>query len=145
MDVLSDKKVTRLVATDGTTRVDEMDDGNWVAAHDGTVSWRNNNPGNLKFGYADSADHTVKTSRTKEAALESAQSSYKGVVDLDQCGRRPPPSVAVRFESGINVTVSRKQRELTLRVPSSVALRCIPVASFRSRFGREAGWGTSVR
>jgi hypothetical protein len=98
MDVLSDKKVTRLVATEGTTRAYEMDDGNWVTAQGGTVSWRNNNPGNLKFGYADSADHTVNTTRTKEAALESAQSSYKGVVDLDQWGN----AVFENYDAGRN-------------------------------------------
>jgi hypothetical protein len=98
MDVLSDKNVTRLVATEGTTRVYEMDDGNWVTAQGGTVSWRNNNPGNLKFGYADSADHTVNTTRSKEAALASAQSSYSGVVDLDQWGN----AVFENYDAGRN-------------------------------------------
>lgn len=98
MDVLSDKKVTRLVATEGTTRVYEMDDGNWVTAQGGTVSWRNNNPGNLKFGYADSADHTVNTTRTKDQALATAQSSYTGVVDLDQWGN----AVFENYDAGRN-------------------------------------------
>jgi len=86
MDVVSDKKVTRLVASQGKTRVYEMADGNWVTAQEGTVSWRNNNPGNLKFGFADSADKTVKTTRSKEKALEDAQHRYSGVVDLDHWG-----------------------------------------------------------
>ena len=47
MDVMSDKKVTRLVATQGKTRVYEMEDNTWMTAREGTVSWRNNNPGNL--------------------------------------------------------------------------------------------------
>jgi len=50
------------------------------------VAWRNNNPGNLKFEYAGSADKTVKSKRTKEQALLSAQKAYDGVVDLDQWG-----------------------------------------------------------
>lgn len=98
MDVLSDKKVTRLVATQGTTRVYEMDDGHWVTAQGGTVAWRNNNPGNMKFGYADSADKTVSTTRTKDKALEAAQSSYAGVVDLDQWGN----AVFETYDAGRN-------------------------------------------
>ena len=86
MDTLSDKKITRLVATQGTTRVYELEDGNWLAAHGGTVAWRNNNPGNLKFEFKGSADSSVHSHRSKEKALESAQSHYDGVVDLDGRG-----------------------------------------------------------
>jgi putative chitinase len=83
---MSDEKVTRLVKTEGTTRVLEMNDGSVVERTGGSVAWRNNNPGNMKFGYADSADTTVKTSRTKDQALHDAQKLYKGVVALDQWG-----------------------------------------------------------
>ncbi|MGF6494966.1 peptidoglycan hydrolase-like protein with peptidoglycan-binding domain [Luteibacter sp. 621] len=86
MDVVSDKKIARVVASQGKTRVYEMDDGAWVTAKEGTVSWRNNNPGNLKFEFAGSADHTVKSRRSREVALHSAQTQYDGVVDLDQWG-----------------------------------------------------------
>ena len=86
MDVVSEKKVTRLVASQGTTRVFEMEDKTWVTAQDGTVSWRNNNPGNLKFEFEGSADKTVHNPRSKEKALEQAQSRYSGIVDLDHWG-----------------------------------------------------------
>ncbi|HEY9130709.1 MAG TPA: XVIPCD domain-containing protein [Dyella sp.] len=63
-----------------------MDDGAWLTAKDGTVAWRNNNPGNLKFEYAGSSDTTARTQRTKARALARAQADYQGVVDLDQWG-----------------------------------------------------------
>lgn len=96
MDVVSDKKITALVATQGTNRMYELDDGSWLKASGGTVAWRNNNPGNLKFGYHDSADTTVHTKRTKEEALASAQTNYKGVVALDQWGN----AVFESYEAG---------------------------------------------
>ena len=96
MDTLSDKKITRLVATQGKTRVYELEDGNWLTAHGGTVAWRNNNPGNLKFEFKDSADSSVHSHRSKEKALESAQSHYDGVVDLDQWGN----AVFESYEAG---------------------------------------------
>lgn len=96
MDVLSDKKVTRLVATQGMTRVYEMEDNTWVTAKDGTVSWRNNNPGNLKFEFNGSADTTVHSQRDKDEALDSAQKHYKGVVDLDHWGN----AVFESYEAG---------------------------------------------
>lgn len=52
----------------------------------GTVSWRNNNPGNLKFEHAGSADKTVRSKRTRAQALAAARARYAGVVDLDQWG-----------------------------------------------------------
>ena len=70
----------------GTAREYLMEDGSIEVRTDGTVAWRNNNPGNLKFEYANSADKTVKSKRTYEQALKSAQSKYDGVVDLDQWG-----------------------------------------------------------
>lgn len=96
MDILSDKKVTRLVATQGMTRVYEMEDNTWVTAKDGTVSWRNNNPGNLKFEFNGSADTTVHSERDKDEALDSAQKHYKGVVDLDHWGN----AVFESYEAG---------------------------------------------
>lgn len=96
MDVVSDKKITGLVATQSTNRMYALEDGSWLKASGGTVAWRNNNPGNLKFGYHDSADTTVHTKRTKEEALASAQANYKGVVALDQWGN----AVFESYEAG---------------------------------------------
>lgn len=80
------QKVTGLIRTQGTTRVYQMEDGSVETREGGTVSWRNNNPGNLKFVYANSADTTVRTTRTKDEALAAAQNRYEGVVALDQWG-----------------------------------------------------------
>ena len=96
MDVLTDKKLTRLVATKDMTRVYELEDGQWLTAKDETVAWRNNNPGNLKFEFNRSADKTVKSTRSKERALASAQNNYDGVVDLDQWGN----AVFETYEAG---------------------------------------------
>lgn len=96
MDVVSDKNITRLVASQGMTRVFEMEDNTWVAAQDGTVSWRNNNPGNLKFEFEGSADKTVHSTRSKEKALEQVQSRYSGVVNLDHWGN----AVFESYEAG---------------------------------------------
>ncbi|WP_213948318.1 hypothetical protein [Luteibacter sp. dw_328] len=60
-----------------------------MTAQDGTVSWRNNNPGNLKFEFEGSADKTVHSTRSKEKALEQAQSRYGGVVDVMQAVQTP--------------------------------------------------------
>lgn len=79
-------KITGLIRTEGKTRVYQMDDGSVETREGGTVSWRNNNPGNLKFEYAGSADKTVASKRTPEAALAAAQNRYSGVVALDQWG-----------------------------------------------------------
>lgn len=78
--------IRRLLGVDGTQRMYENTDGSTETRSGGSVSWRNNNPGNLKLEYAGSADPTVKTKRTKEQALKAAQSRYEGVVDLDQWG-----------------------------------------------------------
>lgn len=88
MDVITGKKsILELLSTDGSkTRVYKNADGSIEKRVGGTASWRNNNPGNLKFEYAGSADKTVKSGRTKEAALAAAQKRYEGVVDLDQFG-----------------------------------------------------------
>ncbi|WP_213948476.1 XVIPCD domain-containing protein [Luteibacter sp. dw_328] len=85
MDVVSDKKVDRLVAAYGMTRIYELDDKSWVTAQDGTAAWRHNNPGNLKLEFAGSEQNS-SVHRTKERALESAKHSYDGVIDLDQHG-----------------------------------------------------------
>lgn len=93
---MSDPKVTRLVSSVGTTRTLEMDDGSIIERSGGSVSWRNNNPGNLKFEFAGSADKTVTNTRTREQALESAQGRYAGVVGLDQWGN----AVFESYEAG---------------------------------------------
>jgi hypothetical protein len=78
--------ISSLVESSGVRRVFRKSDGSIEQREGGTVSWRNNNPGNLKFEYAGSADKTVKTKRTKAAALAAARARYNGVVDLDQWG-----------------------------------------------------------
>ncbi|APP76315.1 peptidoglycan-binding protein [Xanthomonas vesicatoria ATCC 35937] len=93
---MSDPKITRVVSSVGTTRTLEMDDGSIVARSGGTVSWRNNNPGNLKFEFAGSADTTVHNPRTREQALDAAQNRYQGVVGLDQWGN----AVFESYEAG---------------------------------------------
>lgn len=78
--------VQKLLKTEGTTRVYQMADGTVQTRTGGTVAWRNNNPGNLKFGYAGSHDKTDHSKRSKARALSDAQKRYQGVVDLDQWG-----------------------------------------------------------
>lgn len=78
--------IRKLLGVDGTKRMYENTDGSTETRSGGSVSWRNNNPGNLKFEHAGSADATVKNTRTKAQALKSAQANYDGVVDLDQWG-----------------------------------------------------------
>lgn len=82
----SSDKIIRLVATEGKKRIYQMADGSTETRTGGTVAWRNNNPGNLKFEFKGSADKTVKSKRTKEKALRDAQKRYDGVVALDQWG-----------------------------------------------------------
>lgn len=67
-------------------RVYKLESGDVEERIGGSVSWRNNNPGNLKLVYAGSADKTVKTKRTKAQALASARARYPGVIDLDAYG-----------------------------------------------------------
>jgi hypothetical protein len=78
--------VQKLLKAEGTTRVYQMADGTVQTRAGGTVAWRNNNPGNLKFGYAGSHDKTDHSKRSKARALADAQKRYQGVVDLDQWG-----------------------------------------------------------
>lgn len=78
--------IKRLLGVDGKRRTYENVDGSIEQRDGGSVSWRNNNPGNLKFEFAGSADKTVRSRRTKAQALASAQQRYAGVVDLDQFG-----------------------------------------------------------
>lgn len=78
--------ISKVLAAVGMRRVYQRADGSVEQRDGGSVSWRNNNQGNLKFEYAGSADKTVKTSRTREQALAAAKARYAGVVDLDQWG-----------------------------------------------------------
>ena len=78
--------IKKLLGVEGKKRVYENSDGSVVERNGGSVSWRNNNPGNLKFEFAGSADKTVRSRRTRAQALEAAQKRYEGVVDLDQFG-----------------------------------------------------------
>ena len=85
-DVQPNKDIAKLLYTKDTNRVYELSNGEFEERSGGNASWRHNNSGNLKVEYANSADSTVHTNRTKEHALESAKSHYDGVVDLDQRG-----------------------------------------------------------
>ncbi len=79
------EKIVKLIDTHGITRVYQMEDGATETREGGTVSWRNNNPGNLKFAYqgGDPADNST---RSQANALAAAQGRYSGVVALDQWG-----------------------------------------------------------
>jgi len=83
---MSSTKIVQLLRSPGTHRVLLLDDGSVVERSGGTASWRNNNPGNLKFEFASSADPTAHAKRTREQALAFAQARYTGIVDLDQWG-----------------------------------------------------------
>lgn len=82
----SAEKIIKLLRVDGTKRVYLMGDGSTETRTGGTVAWRNNNPGNLKFEFKGSADKTVKSKRSKEKALSDARKRYAGVIALDQWG-----------------------------------------------------------
>lgn len=89
-------RIVRLVESEGKTRTLQLEDGRVIERSNGSVSWRNNNPGNLKFEFDGSADKTVQTTRTKEEALAAAQSRYRGIVGLDQWGN----AVFETYEAG---------------------------------------------
>lgn len=80
------ERIIRLIEAKGTRRVYELADGSVETREGGSVSWRNNNPGNLKYEYADSADKTVSNSRSYESALASAKALSPQVIALDQWG-----------------------------------------------------------
>lgn len=84
MNEIGGKKIG--ASYDGMKRTYQLADGSQEVRTGGTVAWRNNNPGNLKFIYEGSADKSAKTSRSKEKALADAQKRYKGVIALDQFG-----------------------------------------------------------
>lgn len=98
---MADRKIVDVVETVGKKRVYKMEDGSIEERTGGSVSWRNNNPGNLKFEYANSADKTVKTMRTKEKALSDAQNKYDGIVGLDQWGN----AIFETLEAGRNAKI----------------------------------------
>lgn len=77
--------IASLQSQKGTTRVYGMADGTVETRTGGTISWRDNNPGNLKFEYAGAAD-TIKSKNSKERVLARAQSLYENVIDLDLHG-----------------------------------------------------------
>lgn len=104
---MSDEKIKRLVRSEGKTRTLEMDGGSVVEREGGSVSWRNNNPGNLKFAYAGSADKTDHAVRTKEQALADAQDRYQGVVGLDQWGN----AVFESYEAGRAAKIQLLERK----------------------------------
>ena len=80
------RKISRLVEAHGTQRTYQLDDGSIEVWSGGTASWRHNNPGNLKYEYAGSADPTVHAHRPYEKALHAAQHAHAGVIALDPRG-----------------------------------------------------------
>lgn len=105
--------IKRLVSSEGKSRTYEMEDGTVVRRAGGSVSWRNNNPGNLKFEFAGSADRTVRNPRTREEALGAAQGRFEGVVALDQWGN----AVFKSYEAGRAAKIElleRQYREMTI-------------------------------
>lgn len=52
--IQSEKQIIALIETKGKDRVYWMSDGSIEKRSEGTIAWRNNNPGNLKFEYAGS-------------------------------------------------------------------------------------------
>lgn len=106
---MSDPRITRLVHTEGTNRTVELEDGSVVIRSGGSVSWRNNNPGNLKFEFAGSADRTVKNPRSREDALDAAQARYQGVVDLDQWGN----AIFESYEAGRAAKIQLLERRFS--------------------------------
>lgn len=104
---MPEERVARLVSSVGRTRTLELEDGSIVERSGGSVSWRNNNPGNLKFEFADSADTTVTTQRTREQALRAAQDRYQGVVGLDQWGN----AVFESYEAGRAAKIQLLERK----------------------------------
>jgi hypothetical protein len=83
---MSETHIEKLIRTAGTVRIVELSDGSVIERCGGSASWRNNNPGNLKFAFAGSADKTVHAARTHDEALADAQRKYDGIVGLDQWG-----------------------------------------------------------
>ena len=81
-----DKKVVQLLQSVGKHRVLQLEDASIVERIGGTASWRNNNPGNLKFEFSGSADKTVHVNRSHAQALAFAQRKYDGIIGLDQWG-----------------------------------------------------------
>lgn len=79
-------KIRRLIHSVGTTRVFQLEDASVIERSGGSASWRNNNPGNLKFEFKGSADRTVHANRSHDDALANAQRKYAGIVGLDQWG-----------------------------------------------------------
>ena len=70
---MSDTKIAQLLRSPGTHRVLLLADGSVIERSGGSASWRNNNPGNLKFEFAASADATSHAKRSREQALASAR------------------------------------------------------------------------
>jgi hypothetical protein len=68
-------RVVRLVASEGKTRTLQLEDGRLIGRSNGSVSWRNNNPGNLKFEFEGSANKTVRTTRRHPALRRLAHHS----------------------------------------------------------------------
>lgn len=99
-------RIVRLIESEGKTRTLQLDDGRVIERSNGSVSWRNNNPGNLKFEFEGSADKTVRTTRTRDEALAAAQGRYRGVVGLDQWGN----AVFESYEAGRDAKIQLLMR-----------------------------------
>lgn len=130
---MSKERIVRLVESEGKTRTLELDDGRVIERSNGSVSWRNNNPGNLKFEFDDSADKTVRTTRTKDDALAAAQGRYRGIVGLDQWGN----AVFESYEAGRDAKIQLLTRRHGEKDVESM-LRGYSVADYSGQTNYEA-------
>lgn len=74
----------------------------------GTISWRNNNQGNLKYAHNQSADKSDRhMKRGYKGALQSAQKAHKGVIGLDRYGN----AVFENEEAGRNAHIKHLSRK----------------------------------
>lgn len=80
--------ITGVIDNGGTskTRVFKKADGTVEQRDGGTISWRNNNPGNLRTSYVGGRSDVAPQFKSKEAALAHYQKKYDGLVDLDYNG-----------------------------------------------------------
>lgn len=83
---IGDDKIQQLLRSEDKTRQYRLNNGMTETRNGGSRSWRDNNPGNMKFGFTGSEEATKHLKVSKAKALARAQKKYQGVVDLDHNG-----------------------------------------------------------
>ncbi|AOZ50940.1 hypothetical protein BKX93_13705 [Chromobacterium vaccinii] len=83
---IGDDKIQQLLRSEDKTRQYRLNNGTTETRTGGSRSWRDNNPGNMKFGFTGSEEATKHLKVSKAKALARAQKKYQGVVDLDHNG-----------------------------------------------------------